>query len=63
MRCLERGNRQYRLELIDTGVVQVLQAEVGASPHLMFIQRLARAERAQAGYGHRRGLKRVANRT
>ena len=38
---LERGDRQDFLKLIDTGCVQVLQVEVGASPCLVFVQRLA----------------------
>jgi hypothetical protein len=60
----ERGDRQDLLKLSDTGCVQVLQAEVGASPCLVFVQRLAAGiEGPQAGDAHRRGLKRLANRT
>jgi hypothetical protein len=32
---LERGNRQYLLKLIDTGCIQVPQAEEGANPCLV----------------------------
>jgi len=64
MRGLERGDRQDLLKLIDTGRIQVLQAEVGASPCLVFVQGLAAGvERPEAGDAHGRGLKRLAHGT
>ncbi len=61
---LERRDRQDLSKLIDTGCVQVLQVEVGASPCLMFLQRLAACiDGPQAGDAHSRGLKRLAHGT
>lgn len=40
---LERRDRQDLLKLIDTGLVQILQADAGSSPGLEFVQRLASA--------------------
>lgn len=61
---LERGDRQDLLKLMDTGLVQILQAEVRASPGLVFVQRLAAGVKGpQTGDADRRGLERLANRT
>ena len=61
MRGLERGDRQDLLKLVDTVRIQVPQAEVGASPCLVFVQSLAAGiEGPQAGDAHGRGLKRIA---
>lgn len=64
MRGLECGDRQDPLKLIYTVLVQIQQAEIGASPCLMLVQRLATSvEGALAGDANSRGLKCLANGT